>query len=911
MKSENIDETVLELNSGKDIVYLSVFDSIESLPLTNRSKNALKNYNINTIEQLLRISEKKLKTLRNVGIKSINEICSWKYVLKKSDGQYRIDISDNSKRKKISKIIYKDNGYVEDIALEDLHFSNRTMNALKPNGFIYFSDLFNKTEDDFRNLKSLGTKSIEEILTAISNQQFKISDSNNAKQLSYPALFIANISFYVSLTYQQLTSIAKKIEKQKSFTDYKDYCETVYASNLIKEAITQKIIYIISKGNSESISILSLQSKLPPDFVEYGLLDSFLKELKRKKIITINDDLISIKHLCLLDHLETLPNDRNSQILKERLSGSTLEEIGIKYGVTRERIRQLCKKLMDKFPLLEEDKFIPIYETYFFTKTQFINTFEVPVQTYYFLYSKSTVKKEAKKDFDLILEDNSIPKKIKKNASKLIYKDCMKINNTYILKRRPQVINYVIKTYCKQQTSFEDFLAIYKRIIDFAPAEDQESLSIDSERGYANRIADSKIALWGPHKTFRYYPIDEYDIPNFYRELNLQQYKDTEISTVKFIRDNKRLMREYDIQDEYELHNLLRKTWDEYGLKDISVDFSRMPHISIGNASREKQVTDLLFQNAPIKNTDLAELYEEEYGVSKASVLANFFQCIDKYYEGGFYLVEEKELSKEEGDFLLSYLKKDFYRLSTLKTDFTKNVSGADVNKLNAYNLKGFGYKLFSSYIVKDKFDSAASFFNYVLLKDEIIDESRMDYDLVSLGAYKAAVYNKLDEKVLYEFDEGKYININRLEKLGITKTILNKLLNEVECAVEENQFFTMYSLTNLPSVNIINDIAGFDTDAFFYDSLLTHEKNRFSSALVSGKHIFRKGSDQFQIEDVIKDILKEEKSMDYYDLQKMFKGKFNLDITLNRILKAAAESDLYFAGDYIYINYETYLEEF
>src|SRR5574344_1851009 len=110
MKSENIDKTVLELNSGKDIVYLSVFDSIESLPLSNRSKNALKKYNINTIEQLLRISEKKLQTLRNVGIKSINEICSWKYVLKKSDGQYRIDISDNSKRKKISKIIYKDNG---------------------------------------------------------------------------------------------------------------------------------------------------------------------------------------------------------------------------------------------------------------------------------------------------------------------------------------------------------------------------------------------------------------------------------------------------------------------------------------------------------------------------------------------------------------------------------------------------------------------------------------------------------------------------------------------------------------------------------------------------------------------------------------------------------------------------------
>ena len=431
MNSENIDETVLSRNSGKDIVYLSVHDSIELLPLSTRSKNALKNNSINTLEQLMRISEKRLKILKNIGIKSINEISSWKYVLKKADGKYQLNNNDNIKKETL-KIIYKNNAYIEDPILEELHFSNRTMNALKTNGFIFLSDLYNKTENDFKSLRSLGSKSIEEIFIKISNQKSKVIDSNNVKQLSYPDLFIANISFYVPLTYQQLISIAKKVEKQKVFTNYKEYCEIVYASNIIKETIIQKITSIISIENTESISISSLKSKLPPDFVEYGLFDSFIRELKRKKILTINNDVISIKHLCLLDHLETLPDNRNSEILKERLSGNTLEEIGIKYGVTRERIRQLCKKIIDRFPSLEEDKFIPIYETYFFSEEEFTNTFEVPKQTFYYLFSKSTVKKDDKKNFNLILEDNSIPRRFKKNASKLIHKDCIKINNIHL-----------------------------------------------------------------------------------------------------------------------------------------------------------------------------------------------------------------------------------------------------------------------------------------------------------------------------------------------------------------------------------------------------------------------------------------------------------------------------------------------
>ena len=56
-----------------------------------------------------------------------------------------------------------------------------------------------------------------------------------------------------------------------------------------------------------------------------------------------------------------------------------------------------------------------------------------------------------------------------------------------------------------------------------------------------------------------------------------------EFSTLKIFRDYPELMKEYDIRDEYELHNYLKKIWPS---ENASVKFGRMPTINVGELNK-------------------------------------------------------------------------------------------------------------------------------------------------------------------------------------------------------------------------------------------------------------------------------------------------------------------------------------
>ena len=226
-----------------------------------------------------------------------------------------------------------------------------------------------------------------------------------------------------------------------------------------------------------------------------------------------------------------------------------------------------------------------------------------------------------------MLEDPELSEHEKVCVEKIIYKNYVTLNGERVLKTRSGLSEYLLRTIGKKGITFDEFKELYQMLLEDLGLENNSKFTL-MDRGYENKMAASNHVLWKHHKKMRYYNIDSYEYDDLFKTLNLNQYNNIEISALKLFRENPEVMREYDIQDEYELHNLLKKICP----KDMDISFKRMPNIEFGKADRDKQVMDLLLEMAPVTNTDLADAYEKQFGVLASTVLANYFKKIYKYW---------------------------------------------------------------------------------------------------------------------------------------------------------------------------------------------------------------------------------------------------------------------------------------
>lgn len=95
-----------------------------------------------------------------------------------------------------------------------------------------------------------------------------------------------------------------------------------------------------------------------------------------------------------------------------------------------------------------------------------------------------------------------------------------------------------------------------------------------------------------------------------------------ELSTRKFLIDYPDLMKRYDLRDEYEIHNLLKKIHAEK--ENPQMVFGRMPSLQFGVFDKDSAVKEILFAMAPVSLDDLAEMISLEYGTREDTIKANW-----------------------------------------------------------------------------------------------------------------------------------------------------------------------------------------------------------------------------------------------------------------------------------------------
>ena len=653
---------ILSLKVNLNMNYLTYTDSLEKVRknLSVRCYNGLCRGGIHTIEDLINYDREKLSKIKNLGKQSVDEIISFIYTLKSGKENFRLisheelpvnddELADCSTDEPdenmfIPQFRDTDGILLDDISLKELWLSTRSFNALTRAGYSFASELINITEARLSEIKNLGKDSIKEILAKIESLNFtKIQTDNSSLKKNIKCKdFVTGISELVTINsdmlYHELLPIFERAEEEIITDESKKMFSSIYLRNAVKDKIFSFLADF--KFGVDMVDIIAL---FPENIVEIDIIEEIIVEMESEEKILIGNR-IEIRRPTIFEYVQKLSIERDWEILLKRLQGLTLEEISSLYNLTRERVRQIISRILrrlHKSEIFAEDKYVDIFLKYDFTKEEFFDIFGDNEIVYNYL-NLVCDKESVGKSLEEFIEDKLIPIKLRENAEKALIKRVSKkyltIGSEKIYKSRSDLADYVMRTYFQDEASFDEFFEIYNIVLDdFGVAEDSQF--IINSRSYENRFGESNKILWKQGRKFRYYNIESRDFTELFQGLALDQYNNVEYSSLKFFRDYSNLMKQYDIRDEYELHNLLKKLCQKLEFSNIT--FRRMPMIEFGRANRDAQVLNMLMQLAPVTLLDFAAAYEAEYGVLSTTVMGGFLKNFNEYLHNGVYYISE------------------------------------------------------------------------------------------------------------------------------------------------------------------------------------------------------------------------------------------------------------------------------
>lgn len=896
--------------------YITKNDDISILPLSVRSQNCLHRANIHTVGALIDYPSDALINIRNMGKKSIEEIQSFIHELGKKTGEFiLVDLKDDCADNKaslqenendiVTAFIDKTGIVVRDIPVKNLPLSVRARNSLTQNGYEFASQLVNINYNELMNLQNMGEKTVNEVLAFIAKISVKHETGTIATETITPnnsltAEMCAAYGEEENIWLREILTIKSQFPDAMGET----LIYRLYDSVFVRGTVKAKILKIIEE-NGGKISIATLEEHLPQHLNNTTILKELLLELESISAVEIGEIIISRQYPSIIQYVAQLHNDRAKKVLQARLEGKTLQEIGEQYGITRERVRQLTQKELNKRPYLREDKYTYLYDHYNFSPEDFILAFNEPTETYYYLEMICQTNRAKRKPLEEILTDTLIAPEYRKKTEKAIYKHYISTDGVRVKMTSPTLVKHFVKTYCKNLTNYDIFFQQYHEWLDTLGLGNNSDLTIEF-RTYESKLNRCDYVLWNQWRCFRYYNITENDFDELLSTLDLEKYEDTEFSTLKLFRDYPDLMKQYDIHDEYELHNLLKKIWP-YEIN--SVKFKKMPTIEVGKADPYNQVMSLLLQYSPITADDLAIHYEEEYGVKAKTVRGKYLQALDHYFYHGVYSVDYADLTAIQFNRMKTILDCDFYTIQEIKRLYNREFPNSNESLINPYTLKTLDFRVYSGYVVKNIYPTAVDYFRYLLTNDDIVDARNISKSIQNIVAYTSELYRLRSEFEIVEFSPLQYINIRRLNEVGITKDNLTNYQKAVALNYEKGEYFTVTSLRKDGFSHKMDDL-GFEE--WFYSSVLLENRELFSYQRAGGTRIFLRGKTGANLGNMLTWLLEKYQKIDFYDLMNLLKNHYGIKVSKEKLHSVIDGTDLYYDSimEAVYIDYDTYFEE-
>lgn len=916
-----------ELIINKEIVSCDL--PIKKLNLSPRSYNALKNNNINTLQELLKYNRMNLMHIRNLGSKSVREILQ---VVDK----YK-NTSTNTSKEVENNLISDKCNISYDTPIEKFDISVKVYNSLKLANIKTYGDLINLNLDDLNELKSIGKKTIsniEKLLEDLSKgnglktdisdlyldfsngfvEDGKIYTKNKEVFIDDINLNVMGITYFEFLelnNYHKLSDILldhkfiKRVDggRKKYIVTLNEITDYVN-SNAIKinnsDYLYTLITKIIKKANIKGLKkeelINTLNDKFGLDAITYAI-----ESLNDENNITEYNDILYYNYPSIIDFLYELPSSREKDIFTARINGLVLSDIGNKYNLTRERVRQLQEAFIKKYIELnnvilnyfKEDKYKFIYEKYCFTSEQFTSIFSEPITTYYYLNMRY---KKGNKSLSDAEKDENIDDYLKNNIRNYLVKDCIEIGGDLIVPKNVNIVKQYISKYCNEKKNCDQ---IYKEINEYLEANSNNVSFKNDLRTFKNSLYKLDYVVCSLGQNVRFYDFCKYDFDRFLDILNVESYNNMLFSSKYFFDKYSSLMEEYNILDYYELHNILKKL---YIKKETNIKFLRMPIIEVGTFDSKNYAESIIKEYENVKTSKLCKIIENETGHNEAFIRQTILPCIANYRVYDQYVYKEK-LPIDRQEFIKSLLTGYICFKEVILKKYNENFPNDNLDYLPMSIVNECGYNFMSKVLVKKPYN-IKTYINKILIQENEIKIS--DYSL--LFKYDLNLHNfenLLKNRVFLRYDNDTFINIKKFEEKEITKEDIEEFSkNAIEFI--NGEYFNYHYLKKKGFKSKLDDL---QYENIFYDSIFKYT-NGIKYVNLNGKMVLKSTDFNITRGSFLKSILNKYQVLSSKEFINILQDEYGINIPLFLLKSLIKCEDVYFDKytDKFYNSYELYL---
>ena len=579
-----------------------MYNTIDSLPLSNRAKNALKRNNIHTVDELNSLTTRDVMFMKSIGKVTLNEINDYinKGNIYNDINKYGDDI--------IFYFKYNDS-IVDDIRIDLLKITPRVRQILETCGF----DTASKIIKSQYNIPKLRRAQINVLIYNINKYAiFRMKHDYVTSQAEKIKNDIDN-SFMSSFC---LISLGEIIE---SYKDNEFDIKSLFIKYFL-EALT-KVEYIS----------MTMFDERPSSIISHSDLDNILNELVSIGKITIVNNKIYYNYISIPEYLEQINqsdlDSRYKDMINLRRNGSRLSAIADKDNMSRERVRQVINKYFNFNLKFKESRFISYYEQYNISKKDFMKIFDISEISYNCFFHFLSKGKASIND---LLKDPTLSSDQLDRLSNIIGK--VFINDRDLISKYDVFMNFMKENFSNSAAHLD---TIYETFNEYMVKNNAANYTYNSIRSIENIFTKhnfKNLLTCGSH-TYRYYDKTDEEVYELLDCIDFTKYDNLEISTLKIYMDYLKLMLKYNIQNEYELYTIIKHYMDNKTFK-----FGKCPILKFGHGSRIDQANKLIDDYKPISQKDFVNMYNKLYGIVITTIYSDIVPLVKHRYIGKVYI---------------------------------------------------------------------------------------------------------------------------------------------------------------------------------------------------------------------------------------------------------------------------------